>query len=142
MCTKKCGICGKDMPATSEFFASRKLKTKIVLQSNCMKCQKEYRREHYENNKSKYIKKAKAYNKSVEKWFEEIKKTLKCIKCGENRWWVLDFHHVNPEEKEYSLARLKTQGSKPKIINEMSKCTVLCSNCHRDLHYHEKINKD
>ena len=73
---------------------------------------------------------------------KKLKKTLKCIKCGENRWWVLDFHHVNPEEKEYSLARLKTQGSKPRIINEMSKCIVLCANCHRDLHYHEKINKD
>ena len=111
MCTKKCGICGKDMPATSEFFASRKLKTKIVLQSNCRKCQKEYRREHYENNKSKYIKKAKAYNKSVEKWFEEIKKTN-----AQSAVVHLDSLFENQHDRKYFLDLLLESENSPTHI--------------------------
>ena len=140
MCTKKCGICEEELPATSEFFASRTLKTKIILQGNCRKCQKEYRKKHYENNKDKYIQKARVYNKKVSDWFDEYKSNLTCSNCPESRWWVLDFHHLDPSEKEYSLGHLKSQGSKPKLLKEMAKCIVLCSNCHRDLHYQEKIN--
>ena len=46
-------------------------------------------------NKQKYIIKAREYNKSVANWFDDYKKELKCSKCNESRWWVLDFHHLN-----------------------------------------------
>ena len=31
------------------------------------------------------------------------------------------------------------QSNKLKVIEEIKKCIVLCSNCHRDLHYQEKL---
>ena len=138
--TKICGTCKSELSIDN--FASRKLKTKTVLQWQCKDCQKKYRREHYEQNKQKYILKARVYNKSISNWFDEYKKTLKCSKCEEKRWWVLDFHHINPQEKEFSVAALKGKASKSKLLNEVSKCIVLCSNCHRDLHYQEKINAE
>ena len=139
MCDYKiCGNCKEELPATEEYFSLKQLKTKTIFQWQCRKCQKEYRKLHYENNKAKYIEKAKKYReKSVEE-FTEFKKTLKCSKCGENRWWVLDFHHINPNEKDRELSNLIRAASKEKIKKELDKCIVLCSNCHRDLHYKEK----
>lgn len=140
MCDKKlCGNCKKELPAINKYFAERKLKTKTILQWQCRKCQKEYRKNHYEINKDKYIKKASKHKKEVSDWFDEFKKNLTCERCPEDRYWVLDFHHMDKSEKEFNLSDLKFNGSKKKILKEIEKCIVLCSNCHRDLHYQEKL---
>lgn len=60
-----------------------------------------------------------------------------CAKCGETRSHILDFHHKNPEEKEFTIGRLK-KGSKEVIQKEINKCVCLCANCHRDFHYLER----
>lgn len=135
--TKKCTICKKDLPKTTEYFATRLDKKSLTYQSSCRNCHKEYRKKHYQANKDKYIKKANIYNKSIIDWFLKLKKSLKC-KCGEDRWWVLDFHHRDPLTKEYNISSLIRKGSKKNILKEIEKCDVLCSNCHRDLHYQEK----
>ena len=73
--------------------------------------------------------------------FENYKKTLKCSICDESRFWTLDFHHLDPATKEGTMSTLCFTVSKKKLQLEIDKCIVLCSNCHRDLHYNEKINK-
>jgi hypothetical protein len=47
-----------------------------------------------------------------------------------------DFHHTDPEEKEGGIAKLMQSYSitHPKFLAELSKCILLCSNCHRTLH--------
>ena len=139
---RKCGMCKLDIPENDENFASRQDRGKKEFQSNCRNCQKEYRRQHYLNNKQKYIDKAKVYRDNVIDWFTDIKKELKCGVCGEDRYWVLDFHHRDPNEKDLEVSTLVRNCHKEKILLEISKCDVLCSNCHRDLHFREKeINK-
>ena len=64
-----------------------------------------------------------------------------CKKCGETRKHVLDFHHIVPSEKDFTIGQLK-KGSKKVILNEIEKCICLCANCHRDFHYLEKQNSD
>lgn len=73
------------------------------------------------------------------KWMEDIKKELRCEKCKEDRWWVLDFHHTNPSEKEGGIARFLKSKGRVKILEEIKKCKILCSNCHRDLHYRHMV---
>lgn len=133
-----CGICKNSLEENDENFASRNDRGKKEFQTNCRACQKLYRKEHYEKNKEKYIIKAKNYKNTFIEWFLEIKKQLKCAKCGENRYWVLDFHHKDPKEKEGSISKMMRECNKEKILNEINKCTILCSNCHRDLHHLEK----
>ena len=74
-------------------------------------------------------------------WMQSVKEKLNCSKCPEKRWWVLDFHHIDATTKEGTIATMLATVSKEKILQEIDKCIVLCSNCHRDLHYQEKINK-
>lgn len=138
MKTRKCSVCKKDLPETTDNFATRERKKGTVFQNTCKPCHREYRKTHYEKNKDKYIKKAAVFTKSIVDWFQDIRKDFVCQKCGENRWWVLDFHHRDPKSKEDNVAQLIRKGSKPKILNEMKKCDILCSNCHRDFHYQEK----
>ncbi len=116
-------------------FATRKDRGHLLYQSNCKECQKNYRKLHYEKNKQKYIDKAALYTKNMGEWFRTIKSQLSCEECGESRWWVLDFHHKDPNEKDEEISTLIRKGNKNKILNEMKKCSVLCANCHRDLHY-------
>ena len=57
-----------------------------------------------------------------------------CGKCGYSKCLKsLTLHHRNPEEKEIRLSNM-TRHSWDKIINEVSKCDLLCANCHNELH--------
>lgn len=131
-------MCKLDLPETTEYFATRQDRGKLQYQSICKKCQKEYRREHYLNNKEKYIDKSRKYREKFINWFVEYKKTLKCEICGENKFWRLDFHHKDPNEKDMDISVLVRHCNKQKLIDEIGKCIVVCSNCHRDIHYYEK----
>jgi len=134
---KKCSKC--QLEKSIEEFNK---KTKNRLSSFCKECNSIYLKEHYRNNKKYYIDKRKKWQDNHRDWFNDLKKDLKCKKCGENRWWVLDFHHKEPNKKELELARMLGQGkSKESILYEISKCDVLCSNCHRDLHHQENVLK-
>lgn len=130
--TKICSKCKENL--VLENFSLKRGKP----QAYCKDCHKEYRKIHYENNKQKYIDKASLYRKDFYKWFENFKRTLKCHNCNESRHWVLDFHHLDSETKDNNVSTLIGTCSKTKVLEEIDKCIVLCSNCHRDLHYQEK----
>jgi hypothetical protein len=99
---------------------------------------RECRRKWYANNKQSEREHVYRRKKNIREWFTNFKSTLKCSKCKEAHPATLDFHHKNPNEKEFQLTRLTHYGySKERIKNEISKCIVLCANCHRKLHYNE-----
>lgn len=56
-----------------------------------------------------------------------------CLRCGESDGIALDFHHVGEKSNGVSAAVGKNM-KKDVIMSEISKCVVLCSNCHRKLH--------
>ena len=131
-------MCKLDLPEDDIHFASRHDRGKKQYQSNCRDCQKNYRKQHYLSNREKYIKKAKKYRETFTEWIVEYKKNLKCEICNENRYWVLDFHHKDPKEKDIEISVLVKTCNKKRILDEISKCMVVCSNCHRDLHHQER----
>ena len=60
----------------------------------------------------------------------------KCVVCGYNKNVAcLDFHHIDPTIKDFEPARLIKMTDMAKIIEELSKCIVLCKNCHNELHH-------
>ncbi len=46
---------------------------------------------------------------------------------------ALEFHHIDPSKKDFTLAHAKLT-SFEKVKNELDKCILICSNCHRELH--------
>ena len=99
----------------------------------CKLCQNEYTRNHYKNNKKQYFERNKRRTREAKEYIIEYKKNSVC-KCGESRWWVLDFHHIDDKKEE--VINLISYGIET-VKKEIEKCEVLCSNCHRDLHYQE-----
>lgn len=99
----------------------------------CKECTKEYKKLHYATHKEDYKNRNKAYREHNREWINSIKSKLKCSICGEDRIWCLDFHHVNPNEKEGSVSHMIQAPNKLKL--ELEKCIVLCANCHRDIHH-------
>ena len=80
------------------------------------------------------------YNKK-KNILQEYKASVGCKKCGENRGYCLDFHHIDPSIKDDTIARMVSNKSKLEdIIKETEKCIVLCANCHREFHYLEHNN--
>lgn len=58
-----------------------------------------------------------------------------CIDCGyEGHPAVFDFHHVEPEHKDFNLAKVKSCKWSDVVQQELDKCVLLCANCHRLRH--------
>ncbi len=57
-----------------------------------------------------------------------------CSACGYNKSLnALEFHHLVPEDKEFNWTKMRLR-SRKSILEELDKCILLCSNCHRELH--------
>lgn len=78
-----------------------------------------------------------------ERWKQRKRKVIKlmggcCCKCGYNKNInVFDLHHLEPKEKEYHWERMKKLKWNS-IIQEIKKCILVCSNCHREIHSTEE----
>ena len=121
----KCTKCGKILPITEFNWRS---KAKGTRRSECKYCHSDYMKQKYQEKKN---------------IVQSIKSSCSCAKCGDTRGYVLDFHHINPEEKEDSIARLTSNNSKlDRVYDEIKKCVVLCANCHREFHYFQERNEE
>lgn len=114
-----------------------KNKTKEIRSHQCKICQTSYSKQHYLDNKQDYINRSTRDRDKCREKIKQLIKSLKisCADCGLDHPAILDFHHLDPSEKEYQIARLT---SKKRILHEVAKCVVLCSNCHRIRHWNEK----
>lgn len=130
---KRCYTCDQEKPL-EEF--SKNVSRKDGLNSKCKTCHSEYRKIHYEKNKQKYIDKAKILNDAFIVWWKNYKAQFVCAKCGESHPACIHFHHHN-DDKEASVADLVRNKCKDRVIQEISKCTPLCANCHAKVHWKE-----
>lgn len=62
-------------------------------------------------------------------------KKYKCEKCQYDKCIeALEFHHKDPNEKDFGIACHGYTRSWKKVKTDLDKCIMLCSNCHRELH--------
>jgi len=104
--------------------------------------QKEYLRAYQKNHRKdpayrkEELQRIKLKKKRLKEWVNQIKLLIGgCERCGERDIACLDFHHTNESEKLYEISRLLSDcAPKEKILAEMSKCELICCNCHRKHH--------
>ena len=85
----------------------------------CLKCQSEAVQKR--RDKTKFI--ALAYKRN------------KCQCCGYQKFrGALEFHHVDPTEKDFGISQDGYTRSWEKVKEELDKCVLVCSNCHREIH--------
>lgn len=84
----------------------------------------------------------KCRNEAVQKRREKVKlmaieyKGGKCEICGYDKCPdALEFHHLNSNEKDFGIAQKGYTRSFELVKKELDKCILVCSNCHREIHY-------
>ena len=58
-----------------------------------------------------------------------------CRSCGNLDPSIIQWHHVDPETKEFDV--WQTAWAEEKFWNEILKCVPLCANCHVKIHREE-----
>lgn len=101
--------------------------------------QSEYRKTHKEESREyqrKYYQRTAEQQRQKRRSKCEEIRSLKevCVKCGETRSYAIDFHHINPSEKEFDLSQIPYV-SEERLVNELKKCVCLCRNCHAEYHW-------
>jgi len=134
---KTCQKCKKSLPIN---FYYKNKRRKDGLQDYCKKCKKAQDSKSFQNHKSKWVKHYSQKAKEKKHWFDSLRAKERCQKCGENRYYVLDYHHIDPEGKIKEISSLVWSVKKEKVLEEIKKCVVLCKNCHAEFHHLERQN--
>ena len=91
-------------------------------------------RRHYEKNKDTIKARAKEHRKNKRAERYEFVLSLKnnpCTDCGvKYHPAAMDFDHVDGE-KSFNIASGYFDTPMHKLIDELAKCELVCSNCHR-----------
>jgi hypothetical protein len=116
----------------------------VSLEKQCGKCQKtksisDFYKKSDRKNVSSYCKQCTTQlNIDRLRIFKQtcvVYKGGKCERCGYDRYiGALDFHHIKPSEKDFCIAHRGNTKFDERIRKELDKCSLLCSNCHREIH--------
>lgn len=78
---------------------------------------------------------------ALHKYLRELKENSPCMDCKvQYPYYVMDFDHVRGR-KHKNVMELVPTLSKKKIDEELAKCEIVCSNCHRVRTHMRKIKK-
>ena len=121
MSEKQCSKCKEIKPNTKEYFYIRPDRNGRT-QAYCKKC----------NHQNVLDRQRKFKQRLVEL------KGACCKRCGYNKYiGALEFHHLDPSEKDFAFAKYKHtsfEKNKETIMKELDKCILVCSNCHKEIH--------
>lgn len=108
---------------------------KDLVDKKCVSCEKNITKKSERKGKLCWV----CANKKVrEEKVNKIKGIVgnSCWFCGYSKCWkAIEFHHVNPEDKLFSLSAREMQFAWEKIETEFKKCVLACACCHREIHY-------
>ncbi len=87
---------------------------------------------YYQRNKAEIIAKNTARNKLTVQMRRDLLSDFSCKACSNTDPSVIQWHHVDPESKEFELFR--TAWPVERFWDEVLKCVPLCANCHVKIH--------
>jgi len=78
------------------------------------------------------------------RWLTEYKKGKPCEDCGQVFDPIcMDFHHKDPKLKRDQVRMLLRDGYSMAVVQEeIDKCVLICSNCHRLRHKNDHVSDD
>ena len=101
----------------------------------CKACQRVQRANWYQKNKKRHVQNVRQRRDKVvaetRQFVWDYLSTHPCVDCGEADPIVLEFDHVRGQKKMI-LSQLVNSGYGLDVIKEeIAKCEVRCSNCHK-----------
>lgn len=128
MKTKWCGA-GQHEASVESFW-----KRQGRLQPNCKVCQSDINKRRYRLNKKQHIRNVIKNTQNRMQLFQKWKQTLCCVVCGEKHTPCLDFHHIDPNVKDFTVGEAFGKYGSKRVVEEARKCAVVCKNCHTKIH--------
>jgi hypothetical protein len=147
-----CVRCGHEIPATLDLhhrdagqkdFAlsaaySRSLR---AIQRELTKCDVLCANCHLEEHASSTSLTSQGGARAVVEWRRRTKARLievhggSCIRCGyAGHMAALVFHHRDPSTKAFAISVDGVPRAWARLVEEATKCDLLCANCHREVH--------
>lgn len=132
--TKICTKCGEEKCLDEFFFRNKKTGKRHAQCKDCYNKTRKYK-EHYDKHKEEY--KGRALKRKSNLVMENQNKMLdflskcKCADCGETNPIILEFDHINPQNKAHTIAKMLPTHLWESILVEIEKCEVVCANCHK-----------
>lgn len=121
---KKCIVCGNELQGNQKMYCS----------ANCKQKAHWYKFKEQSNSYHSQTKRA-------------LKRKLvfiqmlggKCSICGyDKNMAALEFHHRDSNEKNFPLSVRELSNTREDLLlEELKKCDLICSNCHKEKHYPE-----
>jgi len=136
---KYCKICKKEKSVSCFNKAS---KTRKGYQAYCRLCSRKKGLENYLKNKERYKKVARKRDIELKLFMAKLK-DKPCMDCNTKYPpYVMDFDHLDKKNKVAEISYLKRHRvAFKKIEEEVKKCELVCSNCHRVRSY-KRQNKN
>lgn len=76
------------------------------------------------------------HSKSLKRAFIKKIKARPCESCGEQyKHYNMEYAHVAGADKKATLSQMHNNNSWKEILDEINKCLILCTICHRDYDY-------
>lgn len=134
-----CKVCGENKPI-SDYYKDKTGYIAITCKACVIKRSRKNQLRHAKERKAylkDYYKKHKEAAKKRRIDYKSRVEALKtpCVKCGDTRLYVIDFHHIDPETKNFNINRKIASKHFETIEKEVEKCVCLCRNCHMEFHY-------
>ena len=74
----------------------------------------------------------RAYWRGQARLLDDLKSRA-CVDCARTfPACAMDFDHVRPDQKRYTVSRMIGRAGTATIMAEVAKCDIVCVNCHRD----------
>lgn len=129
---RTCPTCKIEKPLTEYHKATTKT---LGVQSNCKMCQAAKHKKYYEDPKNDRKAKVVAQKKlgtERRRAFILQYKSNPCMDCGGKfEPCAMDFDHVRGKKYKALSCLVLAQASEEMILEELKKCELVCSNCHR-----------
>ncbi|HEX2996304.1 MAG TPA: hypothetical protein VHP14_15870 [Anaerolineales bacterium] len=130
--TKVCVKCHQEK-SLEEFPWKNKLRGKR--QAICKRCMAARSHRWYLENKDAHIKNVRLntieYRNEASEYSWNYLVTHPCVDCGESDPVVLEFDHVRGKKVAAVSSMIRSGFQLERIKEEIEKCEVRCSNCHR-----------
>ncbi len=114
----------------------------------CSKCKKDVKTENFHQRKGRAFSSTYCKPCTTDKTLERMRKLKSqmidykggcCSRCGYDKYQgALEFHHLDPNEKDFNLSHLRKYSFDERVKSELDKCILVCANCHREVHYEIK----
>ena len=104
--------------------------------------QRTYQRSWHQRHRGKRLARMYERKAAIHDYIQNMKNQLHCVDCSQRHPATLHFHHLNSEDKVFSISYAANRGfSLDRIKKEIDKCIVLCANCHAIRHYNMRNQK-